>query len=170
MANLVSYTIPNLIQGISQQPDAQREPSQGETQINGMSSLAEGLRKRESTHVVAKVSNSSFGDVYFHQILRDSAEKYLVVVGKTAIKVFDLEGNEKTVSAPSGYGYLSSVVSATSDIRAATIADYTFISNTKAVPAMDASLAPVFQRLKPPGFRSSSPSMLLSMMPVPGKV
>ena len=146
MANLVSYTIPNLIQGISQQPDAQREPSQGETQINGMSSLAEGLRKRESTHVVAKVSNSSFGDVYFHQILRDSAEKYLVVVGKTAIKVFDLDGNEKTVSAPSGYSYLSSVVSATSDIRAATIADYTFISNTKAVPAMDASLAPAVAR------------------------
>lgn len=146
MANLVSYTIPNLIQGISQQPDAQREPSQGETQINGMSSLAEGLRKRESTHVVAKVSNSSFGDVYFHQILRDAGEKYLVVVGKTAIKVFDLEGNEKTVSAPSGYSYLSTVVSAKSDIRAATIADYTFISNTKAVPAMDSSLAPATAR------------------------
>lgn len=146
MANLVSYTIPNLIQGISQQPDAQREPSQGETQINGMSSLAEGLRKRESTHVVAKVSNSSFGDVYFHQILRDAGEKYLVVVGKTAIKVFDLEGNEKTVSAPSGYSYLSSVVSAKSDIRAATIADYTFISNTKAVPAMDTALAPATAR------------------------
>jgi hypothetical protein len=146
VANLVSYTIPNLIQGISQQPDAQREPSQGETQINAMSSLAEGLRKRESTHVVAKVSNSSFGDVYFHQILRDAGEKYLVVVGKTAIKVFDLEGNEKTVSAPSGYSYLSSVVSAKSDIRAATIADYTFISNTKAVPAMDPSLAPATAR------------------------
>ena len=146
MANLVSYTIPSLIQGISQQPDAQREPSQGETQINAMSSLAEGLRKRESTHVVAKVSNSTFGDVYFHQILRDAGEKYLVVVGKTAIKVFDLEGNEKTVSAPSGYSYLSSVVSAKSDIRAATIADYTFISNTKAVPAMDPGLAPAIAR------------------------
>lgn len=146
MANLVSYTIPNLIQGISQQPDAQREPSQGETQINAMSSLAEGLRKREPTHVIAKVSNSSFGDVYFHQILRDAGEKYLVVIGKTAIKVFDLEGNQKTVNAPSGYSYLSSVVSAKSDIRAATIADYTFISNTKAVPAMDPSLAPATAR------------------------
>ena len=146
MANLVSYTIPNLIQGISQQPDAQREPSQGETQINAMSSLAEGLRKREPTQVIAKVSNSSFGDVYFHQILRDAGEKYLVVIGKTAIKVFDLDGNEKTVNAPSGYSYLSSVVSAKSDIRAATIADYTFISNTKAVPAMDPSLAPATAR------------------------
>lgn len=146
MANLVSYTIPNLIQGVSQQPDAQREPSQGEIQINAMSSLAEGLRKRESTHCIAKVSDFSFGDVYFHQILRDSGEKYLVVVGKTAIKVFDLDGNQKTVNAPYGYSYLSTVVSAKQDIRAATIADYTFISNTKRVPAMDTALAPATAR------------------------
>ena len=147
MANLVSYTIPNLIQGISQQPDAQRDPSQGEIQINGMSSLAEGLRKRESTHCVAKVSTSSFGDVYFHQILRDADEQYLVVVSKTAIRVFDLAGNEKTVTAATGaYSYLSTVVSAKRDIRAASIADYTFISNTKKVPAMDTALAPATAR------------------------
>jgi hypothetical protein len=146
VANLVSYTIPNLIQGISQQPDAQREPSQGEVQINAMSSLAEGLRKRESSQVIAKVSNTSFGDVYFHQILRDAGEKYLVVVGKTAIKVFDLDGGEKTVSAPYGYSYLSTVLSAKADIRAASIADYTFISNTRKVPAMDPALAPAVAR------------------------
>ena len=75
MANLVAYTIPSLIQGVSQQPDAQREPSQGEIQINGMSSLAEGLRKREGSEVIAKVSTTSFGDVYFHQIQRDAGEK-----------------------------------------------------------------------------------------------
>jgi hypothetical protein len=146
VANLVSYTIPSLIQGISQQPDAQREPSQGEVQINGVSSLAEGLRKRECTASVAKVSTASFGDVYFHQILRDTDEQYLVVIGKTAIKVFGLDGSPKTVTAPYGYGYLSSVVSAKKDIRAATIADYTFVSNTKAIPAMDAALAPKVAR------------------------
>ncbi len=146
MANLVSYTIPSLIQGISQQPDAQREPSQGEIQINGMSSLAEGLRKREGSQAIAKVSTTSFGDVYFHQILRDAGEKYLVVIGKTSIKVFDLDGNQKTVSAPYGYSYFNSVVSAKSDIRAASIADYTFISNTKTVPVMDAAVAPATAR------------------------
>jgi len=147
VANLVSYTIPNLIQGISQQPDAQRDPSQGEVQINAMSSLAEGLRKRESTHCIAKVSTSSFGDVYFHQILRDADEQYLVVISKTAIRVFDLAGAEKTVTAATGaYTYLSTVVSAKSDIRAASIADYTFISNTKKVPAMDAAVAPAVAR------------------------
>jgi hypothetical protein len=146
VANLVSYTIPSLIQGVSQQPDAQREPSQGEIQINGMSSLAEGLRKREGSQSIAKVSTTSFGDVYFHQILRDAGEKYLVVIGKTAIKVFDLDGNQKSVSAPYGYSYFTSVVSAKSDIRAASIADYTFVSNTKTVPTMDAVVAPATAR------------------------
>lgn len=144
--SLSSYTIPNLIQGVSQQPDAQRDPSQGEVQINAMSSLAEGLRKREASQVIAKVSTSGFGDVFFHQILRDTEEKYLVAVSKTAIKVYDLQGEERSVSAPAGYGYLSSVVSAKADIRAATIADFTFISNTKAVTAMDAALAPEVPR------------------------
>ena len=129
------------------QPDASREPSQGEIQINGMSSLAEGLRKREPTQAVRKVSTSNFGDVYFHQILRDSAEQYLVVVGKTAIKVFDLAGNEKTVTpATNAYNYFNSVVSAKADIRAATIADYTFISNTKEIPAMKSDTAPATSR------------------------
>lgn len=147
MANLVSYTIPNLIQGISQQPDAQRDPSQAELQINAVSSLAEGLRKREGTQSIAKVSNTSFGDVYFHSILRDSSEQYLVVISSTAIRVFDLAGSEKTVTAAAGaYTYLSSVVSAKSDIRAASIADYTFISNTKIAPAMDPAVAPAVAR------------------------
>lgn len=147
MASLAGYTIPNLIQGISMQPDASREPSQGEIQINGMSSLAEGLRKREPTQAVRKVSTSNFGDVYFHQILRDSTEQYLVVVGKTAIKVFDLAGNEKTVTpATNAYNYFNSVVSAKADIRAATIADYTFISNTKEIPAMKNDTAPATAR------------------------
>ena len=129
------------------QPDASREPSQGEIQINGMSSLAEGLRKREPTQAVRKVSTSNFGDVYFHQILRDSNEQYLVVVGKTAIKVFDLAGNEKTVTpATNAYNYFNSVVSAKADIRAATIADYTFISNTKEIPAMKSDTAPATSR------------------------
>lgn len=139
--------IPNLFQGISQQPDAQRDPSQGEVQINGMSSTVEGLRKREGSSCIAKVSNTAFGDVLFHSILRDSSEQYLAVIAKTVIRVFDLDGTEKTVTAAAGaYNYLSSVVSAKADIRAASIADYTFISNTRAVPAMGAALAPAVAR------------------------
>lgn len=143
---LVSYSISNLIQGISQQSDSQRDPTQGELQINGYSSLADGLRKRAGTSAIRRLSTTSLGDVFFHSILRDSGEKYLVVIGKTTVRVFDLDGVEKTVSAPSGYGYLSTVTSCATDVRAASIADYTFISSVKRVPAMSTALAPATAR------------------------
>ena len=150
MAELASYTVPNLIQGVSQQADAQRDPSQGEVQINAMSSAAEGLRKREGSTCIAKVSTSSFGDaseVFFHQIQRDADEQYLVVITATAIRVFDLAGAEKTVTVASGaFSYFAGIASVRADIRAASIADYTFISNVKALPAMNAALAPAVAR------------------------
>jgi hypothetical protein len=144
--SLYSYSIPNLAQGISQQPDAQRDPSQGEIQINGMSSILEGLRKRDCTQTVAKVSNTDFGDCYIHSILRDNVEEYLAVVTNSLIRVYDLNGNAQTVSAPYGYSYLTSVTDAKAQLRAVTIADYTFISNTKTVPAMNAAVAPAVAR------------------------
>ncbi len=146
MAELFSYTIPNLTQGISQQPDAQRDPSQGEIQVNGMSSISEGLRKRDASQCLARVSTTPFGDAFIHSILRDSTEEYLAVITKTVIRVFDLAGNEKTVNAPGGYGYLASVTDARQQIRAQTIADYTYILNTNTATAMDAAVSPVTAR------------------------
>ena len=144
--SLVSYNIPNLVQGVSQQPDAQRDPSQGEIQVNGMSSIVEGLRKRDPSETLALVSNSDFGDCFIHEILRDNVEEYLAVITSSSIKVFDLDGTEQTVSAPSGYGYLSNVTDAKSQVRAVTIADYTFLTNTLKVPAMTSDTAPVVAR------------------------
>lgn len=144
--SLVSYNIPNLVQGVSQQPDAQRDPSQGEIQVNGMSSIVEGLRKRDPSETLALVSNSDFGDCFIHEILRDNVEEYLAVITSSSIKVFDLDGAEQTVSAPGGYGYLSNVTDAKSQIRAVTIADYTFITNTLKVPVMTSDTAPVVAR------------------------
>jgi hypothetical protein len=146
----VAVTIPNLIQGISQQPDAQRDPSQGEIQINGVSSIAEGLRKRDSSRTLAKVSDTAFGDAFFHTILRDQQEEYISVITKTAIKVFDLEGTEQTVTADANaFDYLSTVTDARQQIRAVTIADYTFITSTVKATAMDSATAPKAARPNP---------------------
>ena len=143
----VAVTIPNLIQGISQQPDAQRDPSQGEIQVNAVSSIAEGLRKRDSTRTLAEVSDVGFGDAYFHAILRDQQEEYIAVITKTAIQVFDLNGVPLDVEADIGaYGYLSSVTSAKQQIRAVTIADYTWITNTLQATAADPITAPKSSR------------------------
>lgn len=144
--SLYSYAIPNLAQGISQQPDAQRDPSQGEIQINGMSSILEGLRKRDCTQTIALASNTDFGDAFIHSILRDNVEEYLAVVTNSQVRVYDLNGVAQTVSAPYGYSYLSGVTDAKAQLRAVTIADYTFVTNTNTAPAMNAAVAPAVAR------------------------
>ena len=147
MANLVSYAIPNLIQGVSQQPDAQRDPSQGAVQVNAVSSIAEGLRKRDFTSTLAKVSTTAFGDAFIHSILRDQSEEYLAVITKDTIKVFDLDGTEITVTEDTNaYDYLDSVTDARSQLRAVTVADYTFICNLNTDTAMKADVAPANAR------------------------
>ena len=149
MSSLTSYSIPNLAQGISQQPDAQRDPSQAEIQINGMSSIVEGLRKRDCSETIAKVSDNDFGDCFIHSILRDKVEEYLAVISSSIIKVFDLEGNPKTVNpASNAYNYLSTITDAKTQLRAVTIADFTFITNTLTKPAMTQDEAPVTARPK----------------------
>ncbi len=143
----IAFTIPNLIQGVSLQPDAQRDPSQGAIQINGVSSIAEGLRKRDSSRTLAKVSDTPFGDAFFHTILRDQQEEYIAVITSNGIQVFDLAGNPVNVVQDSGaYSYLSGVTDARQQIRAVTIADFTWISNTTKATAMDSATAPVSSR------------------------
>jgi len=143
----VAVTVPNLIQGVSQQPDSQKDPSQGEIQINGVSSIAEGLRKRDSSRSLARVSTTPFGDAFFHTILRDQEEEYISVITNSEIKVFELDGTERTVTVDTNaYNYLSTVTDATQQIRAVTIADYTWITNTLTVTAMDTAVAPEVAR------------------------
>ena len=139
----IAVTIPNLIQGASQQPDAQKDPSQGEIQINGVSSIAEGLRKRDSSRTLARVSETPFGDAFFHTILRDQEEEYIAVITNEQIRVFELDGTERTVTEDTdAYDYLDSITDATQQVRAVTIADYTWITNTLTNTAMDTALAP----------------------------
>ena len=62
MAELFTSLIPNLIQGVSQQPDAQRDPSQAEIQVNAVSSSVEGLRKRDPSQTLANLGSLEGGD------------------------------------------------------------------------------------------------------------
>ncbi|MCQ1856389.1 hypothetical protein, partial [Neorhizobium galegae] len=61
---LISSTIPNLINGVSQQPYSLRLSSQAEAQLNGYSSVVEGLKKRPPARFIAKISDTSLGRAY----------------------------------------------------------------------------------------------------------
>ena len=53
---LVSKSIPNFINGISQQPPSLRLASQGEVQENGYSDIVDGLKKRPPTKFLRKLN------------------------------------------------------------------------------------------------------------------
>ncbi|WP_245533181.1 hypothetical protein [Desulfovibrio oxyclinae] len=131
-----------MVNGVSQQPYALRLSSQCELQDNAYSSVVEGLRKRPATSHVAKILDGQMGNAYTHVINRDMNERYLVVLSDGDIKVFDLDGNEKTVNFPEGKEYLSAP-DASKQFRAITIADHTFVVNTQVKVEMDqADLSP----------------------------
>lgn len=134
--SLVSSDIPNFLGGVSQQPYTLRLPNQGELQENLLPSVALGLRRRPGTRHIAKLFTTPRTDSFLHVINRDGEEKYVVEISEGLPRVFDINGNAKSISAPGGYEYLTTD-HPSRDIRAVTVADYTFILNRAVEVATD---------------------------------
>ena len=147
---LVSKGIPNLIGGVSQQPDAVRFDNQCDAQDNAYPSIVEGLVKRPPTEHVANISATAGDaeDYFVHLINRDAVERYVVTIesdtSAASLKVNSLTGTSKTVVGHDGlaadFSYLQidsgSTLTADTALRAITIADYTFIVNRTKTTAM----------------------------------
>lgn len=127
---LISSSIPNFVNGVSQQPFTLRLPSQGELQENGFSTVSQGLKKRPPTKHIAKISDTQLAGSgsFVHIINRDEVERYIMVILNGDLKVYDMNGNQKTVTFPNGKSYLSAALPQT-QFRATSVADYTFILN-----------------------------------------
>ena len=139
---LVSRTIPNLVQGVSQQPEVLRLSSQATTQLNGFSSVVEGLKKRPPTNFIAKLSTSSFGNCFIHTINRDANERYVVIVKNGSIEVYTIDGVQKTVvNQTSATSYLTSS-DPKNDFVLVTVADNTFVLNKSIANEMDTTTSP----------------------------
>ena len=127
---LISQSIPNLINGVSQQPPSLRLSTQAEVQENGLSDVVTGLQKRPSTQHLADLGViTNIDKAFIHTIRRDENEFYSMVVDTAGtIRVFDKDGVAKTVtnSAPS---YLSGLTNPNEELAAVSIADATFIVN-----------------------------------------
>lgn len=145
---LISSSIPNLINGVSQQPAALRLASQAESVVNCMPSPVEGLKKRPPMNHVKKLFAGSAGTTrpFVHVVDRDGTTQYLVIIQDGAIKVYDLDGTEKTVSTPDGTSYLDidNNSQPSEQFRVASVADYTFITNREKVVAMSTTDSPTW--------------------------
>ena len=152
---LVSTSIPNLINGISQQPAEIRMSSQAERQVNGLGSVARGLEKRPGTEHRARVSTTGETDLFIHSIRRDRDEEYTTTLSRTsggtkALKAYDkngtqvpvlhdtvtdasitaiVDGSHASVVGNGHLGYLETSDGVKDNIVATTVADTTFIIN-----------------------------------------
>lgn len=129
---LINQDIKNFVQGISQQPPTLRDPEQLDEQLNGYSSEAGGLQKRPPTMLVSSLARKLTKNTkpLVHFIDRDSNEKYIVLFTGDDIKVYDLQGNEKQINFAKGTKPYIYTEKPRYNLKAITIADYTFICNT----------------------------------------
>lgn len=137
---LVNRSIPNLYNGVSQQPAALRLTSQASEQINGLSSVVYGLSKRPPTSHSAKLSTAVAIDSFVHTINRSVTEQYKVIITNGDLKVYNMAGVEQTVAFPDGKTYLNAA-SPIDNFACVTVADYTFIVNKTVVVAADVTVA-----------------------------
>ena len=143
MGGVVSQSIPNFLNGISQQTPTQRGINQGEEQVNLQNNIVDGLSKRPSFDYIATLDNTNVypNTTKFWSIQRDKDNQYMVAFYNGGVKVWDLTGTELPVTIASGSSYLTSS-NPKSDFKLVNIADYTFIANkSKTVLADTATTA-----------------------------
>nr|AKH47840.1 putative tail tubular protein B [uncultured marine virus] len=144
MANITT-TVPNLIQGVSQQSPTVRLAGQCEEQINGLSTVTKGLTKRPPARLIDNLGAVALEGDFLHFINRSETERYVVTIehrttgdGSGVIRVFNLEtGVEASVEGDTGGYQVSSdyLKLATANkshelLKALTIGDSTFLLNT----------------------------------------
>ena len=137
---VVSRAIPTLLRGISQAADSTKQADHADIQDNANSNPVQGLVKRSGTQFITNLSSSTVGNVHIQTINRDTTERYIAIFSDGNVKVYELDGTEKTVNKPDGTAYLNTSTPRT-QIKTVTIADFTFVVNTSITTAMDTSLS-----------------------------
>lgn len=139
---LINTSLPNLVQGVSQQPDTLRFDGQCEDQLNALSSVADGLKKRPNTRYLSELISTAVDDgAFVHFINRDKGEKYVLIINNNIVRVFDILNfatvNYSGPGASSGSGmasneylYVPPGTNPKDVLKALTINDNTFILNT----------------------------------------
>ena len=155
----VSQKIPNLLGGVSQQPDPVKLPGQVREATNVYLDPTFGCRKRPGTEFIASMGSDIPLDARWFNIFRDNAERYAVAMYNNpalVIRVWDLnDGLERTVTiSDSATAYLDGASQL--DVEQITIADYTLMTNRNRIVSMSGSgkrPSPSLAATEPPSHR-----------------
>jgi len=141
----IRQATPILSGGISRQPTDLRLPSQVQNASNVDFSIVDGVVRRVGTKYAATVTGLTAGlDYRMHAIERDGSERYLVIYGPSGVlKVYEILNDtfsplllEATVTiSGDATTYLTTGSPTGKDLSIVTVADYSIIANSGAVPA-----------------------------------
>lgn len=126
----ISQKIPNLIGGVSQQPDSIKLSTQLRVCDNYYPDVTLGLTKRPGMRGVSKLANAVSDGTWF-TIFRDDKEKYLVQFSKAgALKVWSANnGIQQTVNAVAAEATAYAVHDSFDDLATLQVNDYIFVLN-----------------------------------------
>ncbi len=137
----VSQKIPNLLGGVSQQPDPVKLPGQVRSADNVYLDPTFGCRKRPGSEYIATIAGSDVPeDARWFSIFRDNNERYAVALytkPSLVLRVWDLnDGSERSVTiSESASAYFSGATQDT--VEQISIADYTLLTNVNAKVSMN---------------------------------
>ena len=137
---VVSRAIPTLLRGVSQAADSTKQADHADIQDNANSNPVQGLTKRSGTQFITSLGSSAIGNVHIQTINRDISERYVAVFSNGNVKVYELDGTERTVNKPDGTTYLNTS-NPRGVIKTITIADFTFVVNTSVTTALPVLVA-----------------------------
>jgi hypothetical protein len=139
----INQKIPNLLGGVSQQPDSLKLPGQLRECINAVPDPTYGLLKRPGLKLVSKLTGAVDNGRWF-SIFRDATEKYIgQFTAAGEMKIWDaVTGAAKTVNsiATAATNYIASV--SQSDFEMLQVGDYNFVLNRSKVVGKLATTSP----------------------------
>ena len=139
----ISQIVPNLLGGVSQQPDPLKLPGQVKEAENVLLDPTFGCRKRPPTQFVGELATNVPAGAKWFNIFRNGTERYVSAIytsgGSASIRVWDADtGVEQTVNiASDAYEYLTAANPR--NIQHLTINDYTLLCNTEKNVSMDSA-------------------------------
>ncbi len=172
---LISSTIPNLINGVSQQPSPTRIRTAGEVAQNCYMSVVSGLQKRQNSAFVSSIGTLGSNNVATHIFKTSSDKRYMFVmdnedisgsqkIGRirafniddgSAIQILQTPVTDPATHTPDDTTQEDTLTYLTTsdpkkDLRFTTVADQTFIANA-AIKVGTSAGTPAADKLSPTG-------------------
>lgn len=144
---MATQSVPNLIQGVTQQAPQQRRDSQCEEQFDCFNSTTHGAAARPPAEVVKVWTGRDWEGAFLHEIERGD-ENYLAAIIGNSPAVINLDsGVDATITGaayPNTTDYLDDVsgVDPRDAFRAQSVEDVTFVGSRYVVPAMASTTKP----------------------------